>query len=87
MLPDFVQDHMIMEQSYMSGSPPHASIPFDLPLAAADDRHDPPVPLGLPDFLSDGPIRNQLIDVDQGSDRLGPSNGHLSPAVSNRVRL
>lgn len=87
MLPDFVQDHLIVEQSYMSSPSHHVPIPFDLPISA-EDRIDP-VQMSLPDFLSDGPIHSQRGEEAAGyldNHEPGPTNGLSSPGPS-RVDL
>lgn len=88
MLPDFVQDHLVVEQSYMSSPSHHAPIPFDLP-SSAEDRIDPSVQMSLPDFLSDGPIHSQRGEEAASyldNHETGPTNGLLSsPGPSSRV--
>lgn len=80
-LPDFVQDHLVIEQCYLSPQQPHLSVdldsisdfqfpdhnygsgqdlPFDL-TARSDlgQQQEVGTSKSLPDFLSDGPIRNE----------------------------
>lgn len=88
-LPDFVQDHLVVEQCYLSSPSHHSSIPFDLPMPA-EERPESGVAMSLPDFLSDGPIHSQRGDGEAAAylvnDEPGPSNGHLSsPGPSSRV--